>query len=474
MIDLKRFLSLRVRFVIMLVLAVLLSFVGGALVNVLSNGLIQSVYMSPEACEARCRSILDSFESYVEEKELDVWNGREISQWARKRGELYLMVSDEERVLIDSGWQEEDYYSLADIEGSLPTAEGELMTKMEPGSMPQIEISEDAFDASVYTESYGYGTGSRPIRFRNGVFLVTVYDYSDNALYEAADAAVIVTVLVVLFGIMVLYHNSVTKRIILLSKEVESIAEGNLNDKITVRKGDEIGELADHVDMMRYAIVKEMRAEQEAWKANSDLITRMSHDIRTPLTVLVGFLELLEEGEFSEGEAYRDYLGICKKNAFQMKRLADKLFQYFLVFGHDASKVELEPADAKVLYRQLLSEHTVLLQEQGWTVRTEMQDVSGVIKVDPFHMKRLFDNLFSNVEKYGDPARLVTVRVWREGDMLLATIRNSVRCDPQQAESTNMGLKTCERIAELMGGSFMAGREQDSYEAKLSLPVCRE
>lgn len=482
MIDRQRFLSLRLRFVIMLVLAVVLALASGMLVGALGNGLIQTVYLSEEACEERCRKILDEFESYVTELGLEVRQGKEIASWAREQNDVYLMISDENRVVLDSGWwDDEEYYSVFEEEASEEETKVAAETEHIPamGLVPAGEegaaSAEDqsAEEENFYQESYGYGVGNRPVQFGDGLFLVTVYDYSENSLYEATEAAVIVVALVVLFGIMMVYHNSVTRRIIALSKEVESIAKGNLNDRITVRKGDEIGELADHVDLMRFAIIKEMRAEQEAWNANSDLITRMSHDIRTPLTVLIGFLELLEEGEFSDDEAYQDYLGICKKNAFQMKTLADKLFQYFLVFGHGDSKINLELTDAKVLLGQLLGEHMVLLQEQGWTVHTEMSALEGVIEVDPFHVKRLFDNLFSNVEKYGDPEVPVQVSVWREEDTLWAEIRNGIHQEPQQTESTNMGLKTCERIAELMKGAFWCGKEEMEFTARLSLPICK-
>ena len=477
MTEKRQFLSLRSRFVIMLVLAVALALVFGAVTSLVGRGLIENVYLSNDACEKRCRAILDEFETFVSEEELNVAQAREITRWAKEQGYLYLLVSDEKRVLVDSGWWDEmEYYSVFDTEGAPEegTSEtGNTASKIPAFDLTPAEEAESAVGtASGYTESYSFGAGSRPMAFQDGTYLVSVYDFSDEPLYEAVDIAVLVIMLVVLFGVMIGYHNSVTRRIIALSQEVKSIAGGNLTDRITVHQGDEIGELANHVDMMRYAIIKEMRAEQEAWSANSDLITRMSHDIRTPLTVLIGFLELLEEGEISSDEAYQDYLGICKKNAFQMKALADKLFQYFLVFGQGANKITLEIADAKVLLHQLLGEHTVLLQEQGWMLHSEADGVEGMIEVDPVHMKRLFDNVFSNIEKYADQEQPVEIRLWREADTLRVTIQNGIRQEPNLVESTNMGLKTCERIAELMKGSFRCEKSEESFAVILSLPIC--
>lgn len=323
-------------------------------------------------------------------------------------------------------------------------------------------------------ESFGYGMGSAPVEFADGTYLVSIYDFSEEPLYEIVTIATYAVSIAIFVFVMLWYHQSTIQQIIKLSREVEKIAGGNLEGHITVRNRDEIGVLAQHVDSMRYSIMREMRAEQEAWNANSDLITRMSHDIRTPLTVLLGFLELLDEGEFSQEETYRSYLGICKKNAFQLKELADKLFQYFLVFGHRDCDLNLELTDARVLLDQLIGEHEVLLQEQGWQVENRRLESQVLVEVDPVYVKRLFDNLFSNIEKYADPGRPVSIEQKLEGDCIRVSLHNFVPHNPNPVESTNIGLKTCERIVQQLGGVFQYRKEETEFSAVLTIPVCRE
>jgi len=467
--DKKLFVSLRTRFVLALIMAVVLCLVCAGVTRLIGWWGIDTFYMSEENSRARCSQILDDFEDFVQQRELDSGRVRDITIWAKQRGHLYIQVSTEEQILVDSGWldEEENLEDISDGKGRW-LAEDEVPALHLAPALPKDETELSDY----YSESYYMGIGNRPVAFSDGICLVTIYDWSDTPLYEAVTATSLVVMLVTLFGIMVLYHNSVIRRIIGLSGEVERIAEGGLNETITVRKGDEIGQLAEHVDQMRFSIIKEMRAEQEAWNANRDLITRMSHDIRTPLTVLLGFLELLEEGDFSQDEAYRDYMGICKKNAFQMKALADKLFQYFLVFANDGSVLNLELANVTVLLRQLAGEHILLLQEKGWNFQYDLPEDCGYMMADTVHMKRLFDNLLSNVEKYADKDHPVVIQIQKQDRTLRMEVSNVIRRNEQQVESTNMGVKTCQRIVELMNGSYDWRVENGRYIVQIALPLC--
>lgn len=472
--------SLQTKFILMLLAALTAGFGLGGVTKLTGEEVISTVYMSDAATERRCREVLDSFADYVETEELSVRQARDITMWAKHQNHVYLLVSDGEKVLVDSGWwDEKEYYSAFEerdsFEESAPVQEDGAIDESDvlPAAAlePAMEEEEDQAESESVVESFTFGMGTAPVEFSDGIYMVSVYDFSEEPLYDAVTVGSYAVTIAVFMLVMLTYHQRVIKQIIRLSREVEEIARGSLEGEITVRNRDEISVLAEHVDVMRTSIIKEMRAEQEAWNANSDLITRMSHDIRTPLTVLLGFLELLDEGGYSGDETYQSYLGICKKNAFQLKELADKLFQYFLVFGHDACEMELEVADAQMLLEQLIGEHEVLLQEQGWNVEDQKLEQPVLIEVDMVYLKRLFDNLFSNIEKYADQSCPVIVRQQKERSQIRITLENQIRPDPNPVESTNIGLKTCERIVEQMGGAFHWEKADDRFRAELILPL---
>ena len=469
-------LSLRIKFLFMLVAALALAVLLWWLTCILGEAAIENIYMSEAAQEERAAALLDDFEEYVRSVNLSVRQAKEISRWAKHQNRVNLKISDEDEIVVDSGWWDSnDYYSAFEFEEEY---EAQEHTEEEGGrgifdgdaeqeqdaeyadSRMKLAIEEDAF--------------TRKIRFSDGVYYVTVLEYSELSLYNTVTISSYAMAIAGYMALLLLYHQHIIKHIIRLSGEVESIAHGNLNGAITMRRRDEMGILAEDVDVMRTSIMQQMRAEQEAWNANSELITRMSHDIRTPLTVLLGFLELLDEGHYSEDEGYQSYLNICKENAYQLKELADKLFQYFLVFGHKMYEMNPEVVDARMMLSQLVGEHVMLLQERDWEIRDRPLTESVPIKVDAVYLKRLFDNLFSNIEKYADPDRPVEISQRVESGQIHIILKNDIRPDPNPVESTNIGLKTCERIVELMGGTFRTAKEKTAFLAELWLPIYRE
>ncbi|MCD7802586.1 MAG: HAMP domain-containing histidine kinase [Clostridiales bacterium] len=463
----RRYLSLQTKFLLVVLLGLALGMGLGSLTMVVGDALIDHVYLSEKAMEERCREILDEFEAFVQERDLKAAQARDITVWAKQQNRIYLMVYEvtlledgvEMRAVVDSGWWDEESYSSGEEDGVYADT---ITTYDEDVEQALAEVTE---------EIYGYGYGQRMVEFADGTYLVQVTEYSEEPLYEFVTVLSYAVIIATFLLVVLFYHQRTIGDIIKLSQEVEVIAHGKLDGAITVKNRDETGILAEHVDTMRTSIIQEMRAEQEAWNANSDLITRMSHDIRTPLTVLLGFLELLDEGDYSEDENYRSYLGICKKNAYQLKELADKLFQYFLVFGHGSHEMKLEATDAGVLLGQLIGEHEMLLAEHGWEIDCQYIEGQHFIRADAAFLKRLFDNLFSNIEKYADPAFPVAIRQEVKEGQIRITLTNQVRPDPNPVESTNIGLKTCERIVQEMGGSSSAERKGEQFVVELTLPL---
>lgn len=205
----------------------------------------------------------------------------------------------------------------------------------------------------------------------------------------------------------------------LLSKEVSLIEQGDLEQSITYRGNDEISLLAINADNMRNSIITRYKSEKEAWEANSELITSMSHDIRTPLTSLIGYLEILDSKDYHSEEQLDKYIKSCKDKSIQLKDLSDKLFQYFLVFGKEKIIMKMETFDARILLEQIISEHVFDLTSLGFDVKTVFLEQSCIITADIQFLKRILDNLFSNVRKYASPTAPVSVVGSVENDRLI-------------------------------------------------------
>lgn len=182
--------------------------------------------------------------------------------------------------------------------------------------------------------------------------------------------------------------------------------------QLTASGDDELARLTESVESMRKSILKKTDEQQQALEKNQSLISAMSHDIRNPLTALLGYLDLALSGQYRSPEEMKSYLEAAYSRALQLKTLTDELFRYSLVFGAQELPIQLEPFGAAALLDQMVGEGIVMLEQKGYTIRRAVQPVSCQIQVDASYFKRVLDNLADNICKYADPAKPSTF-LWR-------------------------------------------------------------
>ena len=265
------------------------------------------------------------------------------------------------------------------------------------------------------------------------------------------------------------FTRRLARRVTRLSEAVS--AAGALNQTIPVTGTDELARLAQNVNTMRDTIVERTRNEQTALQANSDLITAMSHDIRNPLTSLIGYLDLLEMQQAQLPEDLRRYVLASRDKAYQLKDLTGEMFRYFLVFSRGEQETHPEPYDAQILCAQLLGECAEELRSRGFDVNLLLLGTPCTVTTDAQMLKRVTDNLLSNIEKYADPAARLTILAEREGERLHVCFANRARRELARVESNHIGLRTCAAILKLLGGEFVTHRDGDDFTAEFTLPV---
>ena len=146
------------------------------------------------------------------------------------------------------------------------------------------------------------------------------------------------------------YTGRLTRRIINLSKEAAAVTAGDLERSITAPGNDELSALADSVDEMRRSVIERMGNEKRAWEANTELITAISHDIRTPMTAMLGYLGLLVGG--TEAEATKAQLASSAYvKAMELKRPDRPAFPLF----PGIRKAELEDGEGGPMTRGFFS-----------------------------------------------------------------------------------------------------------------------
>lgn len=424
-----------------LFLDVLISLLAAAIVFVpafwIWNSILDETVYGETVNEHATDRYFKKLQEFVSENNVATGSLRPLDDWCRKSKEVFLIIYD---------------------------ADGELLY-VYPASTGV------AGEDGSYSEYYEDPDNEYPLVLEDGeVVSAFIYYYpSSSYYYWVLVTSILIAFIVFSICFIVLIHRKL-KYIVKLKAELDILAGGNLRYQITVSGGDELGELARGIDEMRKSIVSHREAEERIRAANSELVTAMSHDLRTPLTSLLAYLELLERGKYENEDQMRYFINRSLEKTMQIKTLADKLFEYFLVYSPDWEE-SLEPVDADEMLNQILGECAFSLENKGYEVRCDFQELGGRLRVDTELLKRVFDNLYSNVLKYADADKPVCLSFMPHGGEVVIAFENAVSAGRAAEESTNIGLKTCERILTRCGGSFRVEESNGQFTAVLKLPL---
>ncbi|MBR4031530.1 MAG: HAMP domain-containing histidine kinase [Clostridia bacterium] len=451
----KFFISLKSKLILILILALITAAVVFVACKQFGDFLVWKYYLDEETKQERAENYIEDFQKYVKNKKLSIHDSKKIAAWSGGNYVDMIVYKDKNLVyapdwFIDSSSPQDYFSGDRNFEQYLT----------EEARTAYLERLEDILDENSDLSS---------VYFVDGTLLVRVIDYTEDFVYNLVFAASLLLALIVLAIIMILNFSATASRIKRLARDVRLVEGGNLELPIAIRGHDELSSLAEDVNSMRNSVVDTMTKEQQAWKANAELITAMSHDIRTPLTVMLGYLELMEMQEKSNIDS--EYVAACKDNALRLKRLSDDMFSYFLVFGKkDALDGEMIDVGSEVI-EHMLAERVILFEESGFELSYSHDLPSVTISVNLDYLGRVIDNVFANIQKYADLNAPVYIESEiKDGNLTLA-FRNKIDKSSDRAESNGIGLKTCERIMERMGGSVTVVAESDDYSITLNFPV---
>lgn len=397
--------------------------------------LVDEIYLSPEKQIQRRAEIFSQLESYVHNNGISGKDTQSIARWTAEKDYVTILI-------YGPGSKHRSFCG-----GRAMSSEAAELLRWQDFS------------------------GLYPLRFSDGTYLVSILDNSA----AGEDMVVKITALllsVLIFTLSVLwYMGRMTSRIKALSCSAQKVSGGDLDRQIVSPGQDEISSLAHAMDDMRRSLIEQMGSESMAWQANAELLTAISHDIRTPMTSMIGYLGILNSSDYSDVERCRQFSARAYEKAMDLKYLTDELFKYFLVFGSSKLEMELEWLDGCLLSQQLFGEAEFSLTEEGFMV--ERSELVGACQVlaDPPYLKRVIDNLLSNIRKYASKDAPIDLQSMLEAGSLHLSISNQIGSLPDRTESSRIGLRTCEKIMCHMGGSFSYSSEDEIFTACLSLPA---
>ena len=491
--------------------AIMLFFVS----NFLFDRYIDKKYLSEEAKNSRIEEYKNDLQNYVTENGLSCDDTKKISEWAKNNKYLYLLIYKDDQLLFESGQYGEDEEKKdpemgenkenaddgtdnsvdnniedpSNTEGSEGTngASGDG-SEESVESTTKDEVSGDGREDNKYPSTgitvktptreeliaEAITRGSHPIVASDGVLLASMVDYTEYFYYDLFNIVSIIISFISIVFVMWIYFFEITKRITRLGREVTAVADGDMDRAITSEGEDEITRLCTDVEYMRSSMLENIEKERAALEANRDLITAMSHDIRTPLTVLLGYIDIMKLN--SHDAEMQQYIEASERTALRLKKMSDDMFGYFLVYG-GGIEVEVQECEAKTLIDQMLSGHVFLLREQGYDIdfNFEREDNSFLENVtvvtDPPQLMRIVENLFSNVMKYADKEKTVSVFVGLETDEMTIKVSNYIASNPDMAQKNGIGLRSCMKLANAMDIRFSSEEKDGVFTSLMCVPI---
>ena len=436
-----------------IVVGTLLAVIVFLLVMIPSVIIIHESYETKSKKAEHRQEYLTDLQSFVTENALELSNIDRISEWIRQNPYVYLVVYSLPSAVPTASLPEapkpnEEYRATEFIGPRLDTMDSEELLK------------------SAQKNKYYYLT------LADGRVTVAIDEYSENLYYSTWTTVGLISAIVVFILAIVNYVRVIIERIKRFEADVTIVSEMDMDYEIISEGADEIANLSTNVERMRRRMLAHIRSEQEARQANTELITSISHDIRTPLTVLMGYIEMMKERECGD-ELMESYISATESTALRLKQLSDDMFRYSLAFGDTKGMIKLEEYDALTLFDQLLSEHTVLMHEMGYDIHTiytgDKLDGGCVVLTDAQNLMRIVDNIFSNLRKYADIEHPILFTINAYQNKIIFECENKIRANADEAESNGIGLKTCERLASIIANRFEYSIEGDYFACRLVL-----
>ncbi len=482
----KRFIhSLYVRLVLVILTGLIAAVGVYTAARFLGNNFIEKYYITEEHRESREENYIHELQRYVTDKKISSEDTDMIADWAQNNRYVYLLIYKNNELFFSSdmlpGEDDKNNGSQTpdkgESDGGGESSDSSSQTK--PENKP--ENKDDSYGSGITVQfptreelkKYAEENDLYELEMDDGVLLASVAEFTEYFYYDFANIASLIFAMLVLACILVFYFKRIISRVKRLDTNVMEVANGDINLPVTGEGYDEIARLSANVENMRRSIIKSIEEEREARRANTELITAMSHDIRTPLTVLLGYLEIMKNE--AADEKMRAYAETSENTAMRLKDLSDDMFNYFLAFGSTKETFDIEEYDANTLFEQILSEPLILLNEQGYNVDYKYDfsalPKDSVVKTDAPKFMRIIDNIFSNLSKYADKEYPIVFSVKADADLFTLLVKNRKKKNKNEAESNGIGLKTCARLAGFVAESFEYGDEGEDFFVLLTVKI---
>ncbi|MEK3904784.1 MULTISPECIES: HAMP domain-containing sensor histidine kinase [unclassified Paenibacillus] len=396
----------------------------------ITNELIDRYLSSDEYYQEQSAKYIHKFSKYVSAHELTTSDRKAFDDWVKKENYITVTIFKDQVLQYNSNYTFED------------------------------ESAYGRERVTQYEQNHSY-----PVKFRNGEGEVSIdgfYSsrYDDLAFTLELLAATLIFLIIVLFGI-----RRSLRYLRTIHQEIHILEGGELDYEMTVRGQDELAMIAESVEELRKAFLDKLKAIEELQAESRSLVTEMSHDMRTPLTSLIMYLEFAQKEQDEEVTPKDRYVTNAYGKAMKLKNLTDNLFAYFLL--DKENEADLESVAVKEVIYDLMSDQIAILHQEHFRVHISGELPETYINVNIEELGRVFDNVMSNLLKYTDPEEEISITFVSDQEIFEIHFVNMIKQLDVQPESNGLGERSIARMMSRMQGQFHWTQENSKYHTVL-------
>ena len=294
--------------------------------------------------------------------------------------------------------------------------------------------------------------------------------------------------IIIMLFLATIYIIKKTLDVIVVNEALKKVNEGNFEEDIVLRGSKAIEELAHNINLIK-SIYKEILDEGvKNEKLKTELISNVSHDLKTPLTSIINYVNILKNEDISEDER-KEYLVILEKKSLKLKSLIEDLFEMSKI---NSGKITLnrDIIDIVALVHQEVGEYSTLYEEKNISFLVSSKEESIFMSLDGKLMSRALENLIVNCLKYSMDNTRVYIDIEKLNDSVMISIKNIANYEMNfnenemferfargdksrnsKVEGSGLGLAITKSIVELHNGEIKINREADMFKIFLVLPI---
>ncbi|MFQ7519493.1 MULTISPECIES: sensor histidine kinase [unclassified Clostridium] len=293
-------------------------------------------------------------------------------------------------------------------------------------------------------------------------------------------------VLIMLFGIQLWFLIYFVNKLGYLNeimKGVHRIKEGEINYKIEEKNDIYFSSLANDINNISQGLENSIEQRIKSERMKSELITNVSHDLKTPLTSIINYVELIKKEENIQPEYLKDYVQVLDKKSKRLKILIEDLFEASKASTGNI-ELELVRLDLKQLLQQSIGELEDKLEEANLSLRVNLTEEDTYVLADGRRLYRVFENLLCNISKYSLKNTRVYIDVTKEDGKIITTMKNissyELNFDPDEimerfkradesrnTEGSGLGLAIARDLVSLQGGKMSIEIDGDLFKVKV-------